>query len=455
VSRSPPTSAAQAPRARSVLGIVFLTAFLDLAGFSILFPLFPAMLDHYLAMEGEQSLVGRLVAVLRGFAGDSHNADFLVVTLFGGILGSLYSILQFLFAPLWGSTSDRVGRRPTLVITLLGTALAYLLWFCAGSFALLVASRLFAGVMAGNLATASAVVADVTTARDRTKGMGLLGAAIGLGFILGPAIGGLCSLYDFAARFPAWTAWGVNPFSAPALAAFALAALNFLWAAARLPETLPPERRGRRSHRRSVNPFVMFGARSLGAPVARVNLIYFAAFLAFAAVEFTLVFLAVERFDYTPRENAWMFVYVGLLIALVQGGAVRALAPRFGDRSLALAGQVLIAPGFALIGLASTQLALYAGLSFTALGSALIVPSLSALVSRYAPPDRQGFALGTFRSVGSLARALGPLMGSVCYWRLGSRSPYLAATAFLLLPAVLTLALPHPPAEGSPPGESL
>lgn len=442
------TSPTAAPRSRSVLGIVFLTAFLDLAGFSILFPLFPAMLDHYLALEGEASLVGRFVAVLRDFAGDSANADFLVVTLFGGILGSLYSILQFLFAPFWGSVSDRIGRRPTLVVTLLGTALAYVLWFFAGSFALLVASRLFAGLMAGNLATASAVVADVTSAKDRTKGMGLLGAAIGLGFILGPAIGGLTSLIDLTEHLPAWTAWGVNPFSAPALAALALASTNFLWAFLRLPETLPVERRGQRTHRRSVNPLVMFGAKSAGSRVARVNLIYFTAFLAFAAIEFTLVFLAVERFDYTIRQNAWMFVYVGLVIALVQGGAIRALAPRFGDRSLALAGHVVIAPGFALTGVATTQLQLYLGLTFMSVGSALIVPALSALVSHYAPADRQGFALGTFRSVGSLARALGPLIGSVLYWRLGSRFPYLAATAFLLLPTLLTLTLPRP--QGTP-----
>jgi MFS family permease len=433
-----------------VLGIVCLTAFLDLAGFSILFPLFPAMLDHYLALEGEASLVGRLVGGLRRFAGDADNADFLVVTLFGGILGSLYSILQFLFAPFWGSVSDRIGRRPTLIATLLGTALSYVLWFFSGSFALLVGSRLLAGLMAGNLATASAVVADVTSSSDRTKGMGMLGASIGVGFIFGPAIGGLSSLLDLSELLPGWTAWGVNPFSAPALAAFVLAAFNWTWAATHLPETLPPERRGLHTRRRSINPLVMFGARAAGARVARVNLIYFAAFLAFAAIEFTLVFLAVERFQYTPTENAWMFVYVGVLIALVQGGAIRALAPRFGDRSLALAGHVLIAPGFAVTGYATTQVQLYVGLTFMAIGSALIVPALSALVSRYAADEVQGFALGTFRSAGSLARALGPLVGAGLYWRLGSTSPYLAATVFLLLPIVLTLALPRPQAAGTP-----
>jgi MFS family permease len=276
----------------------------------------------------------------------------------------------------------------------------------------------------------------------------MLGAAIGLGFIFGPAIGGLTSLYDFTEHFPDWVAWGVNPFSAPALAAFALAAVNFLWALTHLPETLPPERRGQRSHRRSVNPLVLFGPAAAGSRVARVNLVYFAAFLAFGAVEFTLVFLAVERFDYKPTQNAWMFVYVGLLIALVQGGAIRRLAPRFADRTLALAGLIVIAPGFAITGIAQTQTALYVGLTFMAVGSALIVPSLSSLVSHYTSSERQGLALGTFRSAGSLARAVGPLIGSLLYWRLGSQTPYLMATAFLVVPTVLLLALPPPGRAG-------
>ncbi|HVS20136.1 MAG TPA: MFS transporter, partial [Planctomycetota bacterium] len=196
------------PRTRSVLGLVFLTAFLDLAGFSILFPLFPELLSHYLALEGEDSLLGRGVAQLAAWAGDGEDADFLVVALFGGLLGALYSTLQFLFAPLWGSVSDRIGRRPTLVFTLAGTCMAYLVWFFAGSFALLVASRLFAGVMAGNIATASAVVADVTSARDRSKGMGLLGAGIGLGFIFGPAIGGLTAHIDLSNAWAGAAGWG-------------------------------------------------------------------------------------------------------------------------------------------------------------------------------------------------------------------------------------------------------
>lgn len=437
-------SDAARPSNRATLGLVFLTAFLDLAGFSILFPLFPELLRHYLALEGEGSLLGRGVAQLAAWAGENANADFLVVALFGGLLGALYSTLQFLFAPVWGAVSDRIGRRPTLLFTLGGTCLSYALWFFAGSFAALVASRLFAGLMAGNIATASAVVADVTRAQERSRGMGVLGAGIGLGFIFGPAIGGMTAHVDLAQAWPGAAAWGVNPFSAAALAAFVLSLANLLWAVTHLPETLPPERRGTSAHVRSVDPRVLFGSAAAGARVARVNLIYFLAFAAFGAAEFTLVFLAVERFGYTARDNAWMFVFVGLSIALVQGGAIRRLAPRYGDRRLALAGQALIVPSFVVIGLARSPGVLYLGLFLMAVGSALIVPSLSALASRYAPPERQGLALGSFRSVGSLARALGPLAGGILYWRLGSASPYLAAAALALLPAWLSLGLEEP-----------
>lgn len=429
---------------RSTLGLVFLTAFLDMAGFSILFPLFPELLRHYLALEGEHSLLGRGVAALTRWAGDGADADFLVVALFGGLLGALYSTLQFLFAPVWGAVSDRIGRRPTLLFTLAGTCASYALWFCAGSFAWLLVSRLFAGLMAGNIATASAVVADVTRAEERSKGMGLLGAGIGLGFIFGPVIGGLTAHVDLAQSWPGSAAWGVNPFSAAALAAFVLALSNLLWAVTHLPETLPRERRGGGGHVRSVNPRVLFGSGAAGARVARVNLIYFLAFAAFGAAEFTLVFLAVERFDYTPRDNAMMFVFVGLTIALVQGGAIRRLAPRYGDRRLALVGQLVILPSFVLIALAHGAPVLYLGLFLMAVGSALIVPSLSALASRYSPPERQGLALGSFRSVGSLARALGPLAGGILYWRFGSASPYLAAAVLVLVPAWLSLGLAEP-----------
>ena len=166
---------------KPTLFIVFLTVFIDVVGFSIIFPLFPAMLDYYLERDGADSLIGSLVAWLEQFAGNDKNA---VATLFGGILGSLYGVLQFVFAPIWGAYSDKHGRRPTLVLTLTGIVFANFIWMFAGSFALLVFGRMLAGIMAGNISTASAVAADITSDKNRASGMIIIGVALGLGLSL-------------------------------------------------------------------------------------------------------------------------------------------------------------------------------------------------------------------------------------------------------------------------------
>lgn len=443
-------------RPRSVLGLVFLTVFLDIVGFSIIFPLFPGMLEHYFAIEGADSLLGRLIAWLEGFAGDADNA---VPTLFGGLLGSVYGLLQFIFAAVWGGLSDRVGRRPVLLLTLVGTVFGYLLWGFAGSFWMLVAARVFGGAMAGNISTASAAVADTTSGRDRAKGMGIVGMAIGLGFILGPALGAIFVGFSYVEPGSVAAVGGVavvedphigdpatlalNPFSGAAFASMVLAILNLVLVARRFPETLPRERRGQGVSARSLNPFARL--RTLAFPgVVRTNLIYFLYLVAFAAIEFTLTFLAAERLGYGHVQLAWMFVFVGLIIAIVQGGLVRRLAPKLGERLLARGGLLLTIPGFVLIGVAQSGGVLYAGLACMAVGSAFVMPCLSALVSRYCPSDRQGLAMGTFRSMGSLSRAVGPLIGAALYWRFGSASPYWLGAAFLLVPVGMALALPAP-----------
>ena len=431
----------EAPK-KSTLVAVFITAFLDLVGFSIIFPLFPRMLEHYVAVEGPTSAVGQLATSLSSISGG--DSEFAVVVLFGGVLGSLYSVLQFVFAPLWGVISDRTGRRPTLLITLSGTIVSYVLWFFAGSFALLIGARLLGGIMAGNISTASAVIADTTKASERSKGMAIIGIAVGIGFIFGPAIGGAASLIDLTTLLPGSEAWGVNPFSAAAGAALALSVLNLVLVAVRLPETHPPERRGTTEQTRSANPLVLF--RSVGTPgVQRTNLVSFCYLTAFSAVEFTLVFLVVERFAFTPMNNAMMFVFVGLVIAVVQGGAVRRLAPRHGDRPLVIGGLAALLPAFLLIGWSTSTTMLFAGLALMATGSAFATPCLGALVSRYAPTDKQGLALGLFRSMGALSRALGPMIGGVLYWKLGAHSPYAAGSLLVLLPFGLSLGLPPPP----------
>lgn len=418
------------------IGSVLLVVFLDLVGFSIIFPLFPALLEHYLGREGDAGLLGAVMGTLRAFAPAGEQGEYYTVVLFGGVLGSLYSLLQFIAAPLWGALSDRVGRRPVLLVTVAGVTLSYVLWFFAGSFALLVFARVLGGLMAGNLSVATAAVADLTDESNRAKGMGMIGAAFGVGFILGPSLGGVLSL----ARVDELLPWlpGVNPFSGAALGAFLLSALNLLWVAKKLRET---KRSSERTVQRRINPVRLFAPSDIPG-VSRTNLVYFVFLVAFAGMEFTLTFLAHDRFAYTSLQNALMFVYVGLILALVQGGIVRRLAPRVGEKRLALAGIVLLIPALALIGVAPGQGVLYAGLFLLAVGSALATPSLTALVSLYAPSDRQGEALGTFRSLGALARAVAPLIAASLYWRYGSALPYYACAALLLVPLALGFTLP-------------
>jgi MFS family permease len=364
-------------------------------------------------------------------------------------LGSVYSVLQFLFAPIWGSLSDRIGRRPTLLFTLTGTALSYLMWVFAGSFRWLIAARLVGGLMAGNVSTASAVVADTSSPEERAKGMGLLGMGIGLGFVIGPALGGLASLWNPIESFPAAAAYGLNPFSGAAAIALALSSLNAIWAFARLPETLPQGSSAASSEaqtsRRPLNPFRALG-RLRFPGLLRTNSAWFLYLLAFSAMEFTLTFLAAERLRYGPGDIALLFVFIGLTIAAVQGGLVRRLAPRYGERRLVIVGLLLHLPAFALLARVSTTPQIYGALFLMATGSALLMPCLSALVSRYTPADRQGLALGTFRSMGALARAGGPLLGGIIWWRLGSAAPYLGGALFMLLPLAIVWGLPAVPA---------
>lgn len=430
---------------KGVLFTIFLTVFIDLIGFSIIFPLFPAMLEYYRAKEETGGLFHALIGFLSSFSGDEK--PIYLIVLFGGVLGSLYSTLQFLCAPLWGSLSDRTGRRPVLLVTITGIAVSYLLWFVSGSFALLVGARLLGGIASGNIAVATAAVADATTPQNRAKGMALVGIAFGLGFTLGPAIGGALSLVDLSALAPGLKPWGVNPFSAAAGGALLLSIANLFWVARRFPETLTSEKRGTSRRHRTANLAKLFGPQEF-AGVHRANIVYFIFFLAFSGMEFTLVFLAFERFAYEPVDNAWMFVFVGLLMALVQGGVVRRVVTRVGEKNLVLAGLALLLPGFVVTGLASTPGMLYGGLAFLAAGGAMATPCLSALVSLYTPADRQGEILGVFRSLGALARAIGPILACVLYWQFGSESPYLAGAVVLLIPLGVAFGLPQP-REGS------
>ncbi len=426
-------------RKRSIFGVVFLTIFLDMVGFSVIFPLFPAMLDHYLFLE--ESMGGGILSKFVlwvgefGHEGMLGNPDFRLQTvIFGGILGSLYAVLQFFFAPVWGGLSDRFGRRPVLLFTLMGTALGYFLWIMAGDFWILLISRVIGGMAGGNLSVATAAIADVTSREKRSKGMALVGIAFGLGFVLGPALGGLCSQFDWSGS--ELSSFGLHPFSAAAALSFCLALINLIWLAWGFAETLPKEKRRQFS---SFLPAILKMSEVTSPQARRTCLTYLLYMISFSGMEFTLTFLAVERFSFSPKELGQMFLLIGGTLILVQGVVVRRFVNQVGERALAHAGIIIGFVAFLVISHCHSLPWFYLGLFLMSSGVALISPTLTALTSLCSTEADQGINLGIFRSCGSIARSFGPLAAGMIYFTCGSEKAYLIGAIWLIFPAVVLL----------------
>lgn len=444
--------AAQAKATRRTLGLVFLTVFMDFLGFSILFPIFPKLLTYYFEKEPDGTLLHGMLSVAHNIAGDGNPVA--VAALFGGVLGSLFSLLQFVCAPLWGKLSDRIGRRRVLLMTLSGTAVAYALWVFAGMFWVVVLSRALAGIMAGNISVASAAAADATKGRDRSKAMATVGIGIAAGILFGPAIGAITSLHDISKSAPAAMAFALNPFSLAAITAFVMASLNVFFAFRWFKETLPVENRSVASTTPRAS---IFSLGRLGSPdIRRATLVNLFFFTAFAGMESTLTFVALDLFNYTPGENAIMFTFIAVSLGLIQGGIVRRMGSRIGEKRMAIAG--LVAGVFAFLVIAAIPhpaagatlshamgWVFYAGLFLFAAASALTQPSLSALVSLYSDERTQGYHAGVFRSGGALARAVGPLAAALVYFKTGGHSWVFGAGAVLsLMPLTLAFSLRQP-----------
>ena len=436
----------QPPSDKKNLGAILLTLFLDLVGFSIIFPLFPGMLEYYFDASGQSGILGWAIPILSNLTdGDS----FKTTVLFGGILGSLYSLMQFVFSPIWGRRSDRLGRKSVLKITILGTALSYLIWLLSGSFELLVLGRLLGGVMAGNISVATAAVADLTTKQNRSKGMALVGVTFGLGFIIGPAIGALLSLVNILDYFPALESIGVNPFSVPALVAMILTLVNYGWLKSRFKESLAPENRDKSDAKGGLASVLqLLSLKEEG--IRQVNWLFLIFITAFSGMEFTLTFFAVERFSYSPAQNGYIFLYVGFLLVLIQGGIVRRLSPKVGEKRMAIAGLAFGVIAFLLLSKSETQFLFYVSLAFMALAGGLVNPSLTSLVSLYSTDDKQGYHLGLFRSAGSLARAIGPIIAAGLYWYFGASAAYLFAGFVIVIPLIRSFVLPNPNKDEAP-----
>jgi DHA1 family tetracycline resistance protein-like MFS transporter len=323
-----------------------------------------------------------------------------------------------------------------------GAGLSYLLFGMAESFAaygaltvlaVLFISRIVAGITGASISTAQAYIADITTPENRARGLGMIGAAFGLGFMLGPAIGGLLSNISL---------------SAPAFAAAALAFGNVIFGYFRLPESLPAaERSGRAS---SVNPFTRLRA-VLGRETIRPLLLGVLLLnLAFAGLQSNFAVYAEARFGYGPTQIAFIFAFIGLMAVIMQGFLIRRLVPRFGEARLAVTGLALMALAFAMIALAPAGWALYLGTAVLSVGSGLATPSLTSLISRRVSPREQGGVLGGTQALTSLTMVVGPLAAGLLFDSVAPAAPYLTGT-LLVAGAAVVLALALRPELGRGP----
>jgi DHA1 family tetracycline resistance protein-like MFS transporter len=406
-----PYSPDQPPK--GALGTIFLIVFIDLLGFGIIIPLLPRYVPDFI-----------------------HNP--LKVTL----LFSVYSICQFIGAPILGAVSDRYGRRPVLFLSQLGSAVGYLLLGIATTFewghpatrlALVYASRVLDGFTGGNISTAQAYVSDVTTPQNRAKGMGILGAAFGIGFTAGPFLGGVLGHYNVS--WPAYVA-----------AAFSAAAAVLSWALIR--ET--------RAHKPTEAEVWLHPSRFM--PVFRrpvlvqLLLISFFIMASFVMMESTVTMFLDERFGYKEKQVGLFFGFVGLVIVAVQGGLIGRLTKKLGEWPLAIGGCLLVAAGMVAFTTTAYRPLLWVLLlagAVNAIGRSLQQPTISSLISKFSDPRDQGVVFGLFHGMGSLARVVGPLIAGVAYPFLRHAGQFVTAGAIAVAMALWTAALKQP-APGEP-----
>jgi DHA1 family tetracycline resistance protein-like MFS transporter len=359
---------------RSPLVVIFTTVFIDLVGFGIVIPVLPFYAE-----------------------GTHFNASPRTV----GLLFASYSVMQLVFSPILGRLSDKHGRRPVLLISIIGTGIGFLILGFATTLWMLFIGRILDGITGGNISTAQAYIADVTSKEDRAKGMGLLGAAFGLGFVFGPAIGGILSR------------WGIAvPFFFAAGLCFANATLLYFT----LPETVTPD------HPARVSAAGGRGLRRLLDSIAQPRLgfvlaIYFLFIVAFSIMTTSFSLYTIFRFGYDAQHTGYLFAYVGIIAVIIQGGLIGRLVKKFGEMPLVIVGALCFAGSLFAIPFVGPQvgglLALLVGGGIFSMGNSLATPALSSLASKSVGPAEQGSVLGVTQSAASLARAVGPTLAAV------------------------------------------
>ena len=369
--------------------IIFLTIFVNLVGFGIIIPLLP-------------------------FYAQTFGASPLVI----GLLFASFSLAQLIAAPALGDLSDRYGRRPVLVFSLAGTVVSFVMLALAQSVAMLFLARLVDGFSGGNISTARAYVADITETKDRARAYGLIGAAFGLGFILGPALSGILAKVSYTA--PIWAAAGLT------LVATLMA---WLW----LPETV------HRAHAGTGMPLKNLSATMRRPALRRVLTIDFVYWFAFAIFQTTFSLFAAHRFGFDASQTGYFFAAFGVLGAVVQGGLIRPVVQRLGDKPTFIIGIVCGAVGLVTATFAHSVGLFALTMVPLAFGMGFGHPTVSSMVSRAARGDEQGRVQGAASAVESLGRTVGPVWGNASLERYGDSMPYLSAAAFLVLTLLLVL----------------
>ncbi len=377
---------------------LFLIVFVDLVGFGVIIPLLPFFAEHF---DASPMTVGLLMAT--------------------------YSLGQFIAAPFWGRTSDRIGRRPILLITLAGGSISYVLLGFADSLWMLFTARALGGFMAGNISTAFAYVADTTTPENRAKGMGVIGAAFGLGFIAGPAIGGILA--------------GPDPlnanFQAPAFAAAGLSLTAFVMTIFLLKESLSEDLRRSLSEKPRVQRSQQFREAISRPHVGLLIALSFLATFVFAGMETTFAMWSERRFSWGPQQNGYIFAFIGVLSAIIQGGLTGRLTRRFGEANLVVQGAVALALGMLLIPLSDSLTTLLVAMVIVAYGFSVINPAMTSLISLQVGPEEQGGIMGVTRSATTMARVLGPVWAGMLFAVIGIDWPYFAGTAVMIVVAII------------------
>lgn len=395
---------------KAALLTVFLVVLVDLMGFGIVLPLLP----YYAAKFS---------------AGP--------VTI--GLLYSVYSFAQLIFSPIWGAWSDRIGRRPIMLMSTLGSVLSYILFAFSPSLILLFVSRLLAGIMGGNISAAQAYVADVTSEENRAKGMGMIGAAFGIGFVIGPALSslliqpGVQEMLSTSA-LPGASFAAANKFVVPGILAAFLSLTSFILVFFKLPETVHASAQADPSRIQRVSVFSPRFWRSLSTGESKLLPMLFLSALVLSVGQSSLYsafpLFCKKMLSLGPEKVGLLFVWMGVVAIVIQGGAIRPLVKRFGEKKLFLTGNLFLALGLALLPFGNSEAALAGALCVMGVGASLNGPTLISLISKTASPSEMGRTLGSSQGLSALGRVIGPTWGGWLF-AFSPKAPFLLTAALV------------------------